>query len=63
MKLTSKQKEVLEVLENYTGTNCLESLYNYIDTILNDVYVGHLAILEEDYNITEEQIINLQNAI
>ena len=63
MKLTSKQKEVLEVLKNYTGTNCLESLYNYIDTILNDVYVGHLAILEEDYNITEEQIINLQNAI
>ena len=63
MKLTSKQKEVLEVLKNYTGTNCLESLYNNIETILNDVYVGHLAILEEDYNITEKQIINLQTAI
>ena len=63
MKLTSKQKKVLEVLKNYTGTNCLESLYNHIETILNDVYVGHLAILEEDYNITEKEIINLQNII
>ena len=63
MKLTEKQKEVLEVLKNYTGTNCLETLYNNIETILNDVYVGHLAILKEDYNITEKQIINLQNAI
>jgi len=63
MKLTSKQKEVLEVLKNYTGTNCLESLYNNIETILNDVYVGHLAILEEDYNVTAKEIINLQNII
>ena len=63
MKLTAKQKKVLEVLKCYTGTNCLESLYNHIEIILNDVYVGHLAILEEDYKITEKQIINLQNAI
>lgn len=63
MKLTSNQEKVLEVLKNYTGVNCLETLYNRIDIILNDCYVGHLAILQEDYNITKEQIINLQNVI
>ena len=31
------------------------------ETILNDVYVGHLAILKEDFSITEKQIVSIQN--
>ena len=60
---TKKENSILEILMNYTGTTCFETLYNRIETILNDVYVGHLAILKEDFSITEKQIVSIQNKL
>lgn len=60
---TKKEKNILETLMSYVGTTCFEILYNRLETVLNDVYVGHLAILEEDFNITEKQIISIQNKL
>ena len=63
MTLTEKEIKTLEIIENYTGTKCAESLYNHIETILNDVYVGHLSILNEDFGLTKKEIASLQNKI
>ena len=63
MILTKKQQKTFEALVSYTGTSCIETLYNHIQTILNDCYVGHLAILEEDYNISEKDIVSLENIL
>lgn len=55
--------QTLEILKHYTGTTCEETLYNNIETILHDSYVGHLAILEEEYGITEKDIKEAQKII
>jgi hypothetical protein len=63
MKLTKKQNFVLECLISYIGVTDSETLYNHIETILNDVYIGHLDILQEDFDISKDDIISVQSKL
>jgi len=61
--MTAIQKNTFNALVSYTGITGTEELSNAIEIILNDSHCDHLGIIKENFNLTEEQIICLQNVL